>query len=68
MVVSKQAFLSFIFLAIFGLAMATHIDDVNGELSNFSYDRVVFRLQKDCSLDKIPDVNRTLNFLDQVLP
>lgn len=36
---------------------ASHIDDTNGELSNFSYDRVVFRLQKDCSLDKTPDVS-----------
>ena len=37
---------------------ATHIDDVDGELSNFSFDRVVMRLQKDCSLDKMPDVSR----------
>ena len=39
------------------MVMATHIDDTNGELSNFKYDKVIFRLQKDCSLDKIPDVS-----------
>ena len=39
------------------MLMASHIDDTNGELSNFKYDKVIFRLQKDCSLDKIPDVS-----------
>ena len=38
------------------VVLGSHIDDVNGELSNFSFDKVVFRLQKDCSLDRIPDV------------
>ena len=36
--------------------MASHIDDVNGELSNFSYDSVIFRTIKDCSLDKLAGV------------
>ena len=37
-------------------AAGSHIDDIDGELSKFSFDSVIFRLQKDCSLDRIPDV------------
>lgn len=43
-------------LVLVSLAAGTHIDDTDGELTNFSYDKVVFRTIKDCSLDKIPDV------------
>ena len=42
---------------------ASHIEDTNGELSNFSWDRVVFRVQKDCGLDKIPEVSITLHYI-----
>ena len=42
------------------LVNGSHIDDDDLELTNFSYDRVVFRTVKDCSLDKIPDVRRIL--------
>ena len=53
-------------LLVFGIFISTtsssHIDDTNGVLSNFSFDRVVFKLRKDCSLDKIPEVKR---FLDE---
>ena len=45
------------------LINASHIDDTNGELSNFSFDRVVFRVQKDCSLDKIPDVSLQIGLI-----
>ena len=41
------------------LVSGSHIDDVNGELSNFVFDEVRFRLQKDCALDRIPDVSCT---------
>lgn len=41
---------------VMSAAWASHIDDTNGELSNFKWDKVVFRLMKDCSLDRIPDV------------
>ena len=37
-------------------ASASHIDNLNNELTAFTFDKVNFRLQKDCSLDKIPDV------------
>lgn len=50
------------------LSLASHIDDTNGELSNFKYNKVNFRLQKDCSLDKMPDVSLfSLSVLDQIL-
>ena len=39
------------------IAVATHIDDAGGELTNFKYDQVVFRLKKDCSLDRQPEVS-----------
>ena len=39
---------------------ASHIDDTDGDLNNFSFDKVVFRLQKDCSIDRIPDVSKSL--------
>ena len=38
------------------LAAATHIDNENGELSNLKFDQVIFRLKKDCSLDRQPEV------------
>ena len=44
------------------LSLGSHIDDINGELSKFSFDEVIFRIQKDCSLDRIPDVK---TFLEQ---
>lgn len=51
-------YLQYVSLAILlSVAMASHIDDVDGELTKFSYDSVVFRLQKDCSLDRIPEVS-----------
>jgi len=54
--------MSSILICLFGLAIVSgsHIDDNDKELINFSYDRVVFRTVKDCSLDKIPDVRRIL--------
>ena len=30
--------------ALLALSGASHIDDLNGELSNFSFDSVIFRL------------------------
>jgi hypothetical protein len=42
------------------LAITSHIDDIDGELSKFSYDKVIFRTIKDCSLDKLPGVNYIL--------
>ena len=50
---------SSLFLTIVSLTMlvgASHIDDVNGELTNFKFDQVIFRLKKDCSLDRQPEV------------
>jgi hypothetical protein len=44
-----------------GLALSSHLDDDNSELSNYSFNKVNFKLQKDCSLDKIPDIK---NFLE----
>lgn len=38
------------------LCLCSHIDDDNGELTNFTFDTVKFKTIKDCSLDKIPDV------------
>ena len=53
-----RVFVSTIVICLFGMALVngSHIDDDDLELNNFSYDRVVFRTVKDCSLDKIPDV------------
>eukprot|EP00347_Sterkiella_histriomuscorum_P017366 403349658 len=51
-----QAIFAVATLLIVSQVQGSHIDDTNGELSNFSFDRVVFRLQKDCGLDKIPDI------------
>lgn len=34
------------------MAIASHIDDAGGELTNFKFDQVIFRLKKDCSLDR----------------
>lgn len=56
MVVHRKS-LIVLFAMVFTLAMTSHIDDIDGELSNFSWDRVIFRLRKDCSLDKMPDVS-----------
>ena len=39
------------------MAVASHIDDAGGELTNFKFDQVVFRLKKDCSLDRQPEVS-----------
>ena len=36
---------------------ASHLDDTNGILSNFSYDGVKFKTQTNCSLDKYPAVS-----------
>ena len=47
---------SYVFLALVALTQATHIDNLDNELTNFKFDSVIFRLQKDCSLDRIPDV------------
>ncbi|CDW91745.1 UNKNOWN [Stylonychia lemnae] len=54
----SKTYLSLLVVGLFGISMVStsHIDDTNGELSNFSFDRVVFRTVKDCSLDKIPDI------------
>ena len=41
---------------MFALSTCTHIDDIDGELTNFTYDKVIFRTIKDCSLDKLPGV------------
>ena len=49
--------LAVILLALTPFAMTSHIDDTNGELSNFTFDKVVFRTVKDCSLDKMPGVS-----------
>ena len=38
------------------MAAASHIDDASGELTNFKFDQVLFRLKKDCSLDRQPEV------------
>jgi hypothetical protein len=46
-----------VFLALIPFSMTSHIDDVNGELSTFTFDKVVFRTVKDCSLDKMPGVS-----------
>jgi hypothetical protein len=51
----KHVFIVALVFASF--AMATHLDDTNGELTNFSYDKVIFRTIKDCSLDKLPGVS-----------
>ena len=42
------------------MAAASHIDDAGGELTNFKFDQVVFRLKKDCSLDRQPEVTNRL--------
>ena len=50
---------SYLLLTILSLTMfvgASHIDDVNGELTNLKFDQVIFRLKKDCSLDRQPEV------------
>ena len=39
------------------LVSSSHIDQDDVGLNNLTYDRVVFRLQNDCSLDKTPDVS-----------
>ena len=45
---------------MFALVLTSHIDDDNGELSTFTYDKVVFRLQKDCSLDRMQGMRKWL--------
>ena len=47
---------SVLLLLFLSLALCSHIDDVDGELSGFSFDKVIFRLQKNCAIDRIPDV------------
>lgn len=51
----------FSLIALLGLSLlsanGSHIDNENGELSNFSYDKVVYRVKKDCSLDRMPGVS-----------
>ena len=42
------------------MAAASHIDDAGGELTNLKFDQVVFRLKKDCSLDRQPEVTNRL--------
>ena len=42
--------------SIVSMAAASHIDDASGELTNLKFDQVVFRLKKDCSLDRQPEV------------
>ena len=48
-------------LMVFGIGIASHIDEDDKELMNFEFDKVVFKLRKDCSLDKSPEVK---DFLD----
>ena len=36
---------------------ASHLDDVDGVFSNFSFDLVKFKTQTNCSLDKYPEVS-----------
>ena len=38
------------------LSSASHLDDLDGELSNLKWDKVIFRTKTDCSLDKNPHV------------
>ena len=40
---------------------ASHIDDVDGELSKFEWDQVIFRLKKDCSMDRLPELKKILD-------
>ncbi len=42
---------------LLSIVVASHIDDSKGELTNFKWDKVNFRLKKDCSLDKMPNVS-----------
>ena len=41
------------------LAAASHFDEI-AELDNLKFDKVAFRLKKDCSLDNKPDIKRFL--------
>ena len=44
-------------LTLASQAIASHLDDVNGVLSNFKFDTVKFKTQTNCSLDKYPGVS-----------
>ena len=52
---SKKLYVSIAFLLSFALC-GTHIDDINGELSSFTFDKVTLTTFKDCNLDKMPDL------------
>jgi hypothetical protein len=38
-------------------SVASHLDDIDGQLSNFSFDTVKFKTKTDCSLDKYTTVS-----------
>ena len=43
------------------LGQASHLDDVNGVFTDFTFDTVKFKTQTNCSLDKYPEVSLTTN-------
>ena len=43
--------------ALATVGTASHLDDVNGFLSGFSFDTVKFKTKTDCSLDKYTSVS-----------
>lgn len=43
--------------ALATVGTASHLDDVNGFLSGFSFDAVKFKTKTDCSLDKYTPVS-----------
>lgn len=53
----KNRLMVALLVALVPLVICSHIDDINGELSNLKYQKVVMRTTKDCSLDKMPGVS-----------
>ena len=47
--------------AYLSMSAASHIDDTDGELSKLEWDQVIFRLKKDCSMDRLPELKKILD-------
>ena len=54
----------FVLAAFAGMVACSHIDDAEGELTKLKFDQVIFRLKKDCSLDRQPEVTPILLICD----
>lgn len=62
-----KKYISLIMASLVTMAASSHIDDVDKELTNFKFDQVIFRLKKDCSLDRQPEVPITFNLLMHIV-